>query len=239
MPKGYSEYNQGGWHHTEETKQGISATLNELYKDPAERNKHISWAGRHHTPEEIAKISKANKGSNNAMWKLDIGAIVVEYAEGKSLNELMKKHGGSFYTWRDYVRPALVAAGVSRDKLASRRLAAKQGKFSVYGEANRFWKGGIWPSSYPPEFTETLKEEIRERDNRTCQRCGIIEAKLTRALDVHHKNGKDKNTHKDLISYCGSCHIVVELELGEYINRDEVTGRYFGVKEVVKVKCHS
>lgn len=232
VQKGHPPYNLG-FHHAEETKRRISATLNELYKNPAERGKHISWLGRKHTPAELEKISAANKGSNNPMWKLDIEKVVAEYATGKSQNNLRHKYGTSYYTWRDYVKPILIARGIFRDKVAAIKLAGKQGKFVQYGPKNYFWKGGIWPSKYPIEFTPQLREEIRERDNRKCQRCYIPEAECRRLLDVHHIDGnKNNNNPENLISLCDSCHALVELELGKYHSRDTITGRFEVPKEV-------
>lgn len=230
--KGHPPYNLG-FHHTEETKRRISATLNELYKDPAERIKHISWLGKKHTPDELAKMSAAHKGTNNAMWKLDIEKVVAEYDAGKSQNELRDKYGTSYYTWRDYVKPILITRGIFRDKVAAIKLAGKQGKFVQYGPKNHFWKGGIWPSKYPDEFTEQLKEETRERDGRRCQRCYIPEIECQRLLDIHHIDGnKNNNKPENLISLCNSCHSFVELELGKYHSRDTITGRFEVPKEV-------
>ncbi len=64
-----------------------------------------------------------------------------------------------------------------------------------------------WRSEYNHEFTEALKEKIRNRDSYTCQSCGIHQAQLPRALDVHHISG-DKTDNRDgnLISLCNSCH---------------------------------
>lgn len=55
-------------------------------------------------------------------------------------------------------------------------------------------------------FTESLKEKIRKRDNRTCQLCGKSEANNAR-LDVHHINyQKSDDQESNLISLCHSCH---------------------------------
>ena len=67
------------------------------------------------------------------------------------------------------------------------------------------WLGG--PLPYPPGWRYKLKEIIRNRDERTCQLCGIKEADSGRRLDVHHID-YDKNNlnHSNLISLCMSCH---------------------------------
>lgn len=58
---------------------------------------------------------------------------------------------------------------------------------------------------------EALAESIRERDGRSCQRCGAGET--DRRLDVHHVEPYRvaRNNHPDnLVSLCASCHKVVE-----------------------------
>lgn len=64
---------------------------------------------------------------------------------------------------------------------------------------------------YGSSFWRKLRNECYERDNYTCQRCGITEGKL----DAHHIvprvfGGKD--TIDNLISLCCSCHHIVEHE---------------------------
>lgn len=56
-----------------------------------------------------------------------------------------------------------------------------------------------------------ISEDIRERDNHTCQECGV--SPLGRKLDVHHKipvrffdNLDDANKDSNLITLCRSCH---------------------------------
>jgi hypothetical protein len=73
------------------------------------------------------------------------------------------------------------------------------------------WQGGLNKLGYYL-FTESLKEEIRERDNHECQLCyksGKQELKdLNRKLAVHHIDYNRKNYHiNNLISLCLSCHL--------------------------------
>jgi len=80
------------------------------------------------------------------------------------------------------------------------------------GEKNPRWRGGI-RSKYPKEFNKTLKEQIRNRDNRNCQypNCNYNDIGQDEKLHVHHIN-RDKNNCQpyNLISLCPSHHIEVE-----------------------------
>ena len=56
-----------------------------------------------------------------------------------------------------------------------------------------------------------LKEEIRKRDNYTCQYCGKTQEQnlkeTGRILDVHHIDGDDtNNVEENMISLCWNCH---------------------------------
>lgn len=219
-----------GYHHTEGTKQRISNSLNKLYEDPAERAKHISWLGRKHTLEELAKMGLY--GKDNPMWKdtikgIDKQHVIAEYLSGKSCNDLAQEIGCAYQTVAYHLR----SIGILRSRAVAIILGGRQHKFAHYGDNNHFWKGGIWPSPYPDDFNEELKERIRNRDNRKCQRCSVPEYECCRALDVHHIDGNKFNNFDDnLISLCPSCHTITELELGKYICRNEATGRWQGVK---------
>ena len=69
------------------------------------------------------------------------------------------------------------------------------------------WLGGISFKPYSLDWTENLKECIRDRDNHKCQICGCPEIENMKSLDVHHVdyNKKDCNPN-NLISLCNSCH---------------------------------
>jgi hypothetical protein len=78
----------------------------------------------------------------------------------------------------------------------------------LIGELNGMWQGGISFLPYSPEFTESLKEKIRDRDNHECKICHKTEKELDRKLDIHHIDYNKKNSNEEnLISLCLRCHL--------------------------------
>ena len=80
-----------------------------------------------------------------------------------------------------------------------------------HGENSPSWKGGN-SHHYIGNYFGT-RREIRERDNYTCQRCGITETEYGQEMSVHHiKNYKlfeDKyqaNEKTNLVCLCEKCH---------------------------------
>lgn len=70
------------------------------------------------------------------------------------------------------------------------------------GEKNHLWQGGKSFEPYSPEWTETLKTSIRQRDKYTCQLCG-----KNPVINVHHKDYEKKNCDpNNLITLCKTCH---------------------------------
>jgi hypothetical protein len=63
---------------------------------------------------------------------------------------------------------------------------AYRAKIGRKGEKNPHWRGGISFEPYCPKFNATLKESIRNKYNRICQKC--YEPENGRKLDVHHIN---------------------------------------------------
>lgn len=93
------------------------------------------------------------------------------------------------------------------------------------GENNPSWLGGISFEPYGVEFTDELKEQIRERDNYICQKCGKTEKEYIeekgRVLSVHHIDYiKKHNSNNNLITLCNDCNLEVNK------NRPQWT-RYF------------
>jgi endogenous inhibitor of DNA gyrase (YacG/DUF329 family) len=57
-------------------------------------------------------------------------------------------------------------------------------------------------------FTASLKERIRERDNYTCQICGMTQQEHKHKLHVHHiDEDKTHNWESNLVALCRYCHI--------------------------------
>jgi len=77
-------------------------------------------------------------------------------------------------------------------------------------DKNPNWRGGTEFTPYAFEFNEILKEQIRKRDNHTCQNCSISEDKhlltVGKVLTVHHIDyNKENSKINNLITLCYSC----------------------------------
>lgn len=93
----------------------------------------------------------------------------------------------------------------------------------ISGEANPRWIGGV--VGYRGSDWNAARQAALERDNYTCQMCGITEqdslSKYGIPLHVHHidpyRNGHN-NDQDNLTSLCVSCHGTVEAQfaLAEY-----------------------
>jgi len=84
-------------------------------------------------------------------------------------------------------------------------------KGKLVGKDNPSWLGGISKLPYLFKFNKKLKKQIRNRDNHTCQLCGMTEEnhlnKYKQNLCIHHIDYDKKNCDKNnLISLCNSCH---------------------------------
>ena len=83
------------------------------------------------------------------------------------------------------------------------------------GEYHPNWHGGRQPY-YGPSWSSARKK-ARQRDNYTCQQCGITEAEIGQHLYVHHivafqdfglSRAKEANALSNLITLCHNCHIL-------------------------------
>jgi len=74
-----------------------------------------------------------------------------------------------------------------------------------FGELAPNWQNGISKLPYAFDFTEELKQSIKDRDFNICQTPGCMN---TENLHVHHIDYDKKNSSMDnLITLCISCHM--------------------------------
>lgn len=108
-------------------------------------------------------------------------------------------------------------------------IKAMKEKLSILlsGENNPQWLGGLSFEPYGLEFSDKLKEVIREQDNHQCQICGVPELELIYKLIVHHIDyNKQHNNPSNLTSLCRPCHMKTNFERKDWI-------LYFQSKEVI------
>jgi len=157
----------------------------------------------------IKLIRKPNSGQikkNNelALKNFDEIKIMKLYDEGGSMTEI----GKAFNCSTCPIKRILLKNNI---EIRPQKHYIK-GKYAL--EKNPFWKGGVSFEPYGIEFNRELKNEIRKRDNFTCQECGITEEELkkqennrTKKLRIHHIDyNKQNNSTFNLISLCVTCH---------------------------------
>ena len=141
----------------EANRQRISESMKQLFiANPTRREKCKSFLGKHHTEKTKRAIGEKHLGKKPMLGKHHTAKTK------RNISQTLQGHPPPIFT------------------------EATLRKMSFPGELNPSWKGGIGQEPYPWDFNEELKEDVRDRDNYTCQLCGILEAKLTRLLSAHH-----------------------------------------------------
>lgn len=80
------------------------------------------------------------------------------------------------------------------------------------GERNPNWRNGLFKKSYKG-FYKKLKDQIRERDNHTCQLCGKTEEELNYTLSVNHIDfNKENSTPENLNALCKRCNSLINFD---------------------------
>lgn len=149
------------------------------------------WLGKYHADETKRKLSEINKGKQ--LSELTRRRIS-EAKRGKHLSEETRKKMSFTHKGMPSYNKGRCPSEETRRRMSEARK----------GEKNANWRGGIAFLPYCPKFNRELKEQVRERDNRICQLCGIKENGTK--LRVHHVHYDKPNCDPDLISLCHSCH---------------------------------
>ena len=149
------------------------------------------------TPEQIKNNSDALKGRK--AWNK--GKKRPKFSK-KWRENMAKAHKGLKRSFETRKKMSISAKGRVFTKEHKRRIGLAHS-----GEKSRFWEGGKSFEPYTIDWTRTLRQSIRERDNNTCQICGKPQAQENRLFCVHHIDYNKRNCDpKNLITLCRICH---------------------------------
>jgi len=175
-----------GSKHTKESLKKMSESIKELGMKPPSRK------GTKHTERTKEKLSKSwrnvprmlgKKHTKEAKEKIRNSHIGIKHPNRKSSGPLSEEH-----------KRKISVANIGKNK----------------GENSAFWQGGKSFEKYGLDWTDTLRESIRKRDNFICQECGIHQDELGgrfKKLDIHHIDYNKYNLEpNNLITLCKSCH---------------------------------
>ena len=98
---------------------------------------------------------------------------------------------------------------VGKHNEKAKKIMSEKAKKRVGKKATN-WQGGKSFEPYPIDWTETLRESIRQRDNYICQLCSKTQEEEIKTigcrLTIHHKDYNKKNCDPiNLITLCKSC----------------------------------
>jgi hypothetical protein len=143
----------------------------------------------------------------------------------ETLLKLSQSHLGQVHTDEYKERMRLINLGSQNPffnkshSVEVRSFLAQRENSIFYGEQNPNYRGGASNEPWPLEFNETLKEQIRERDNYLCQLCGIPQCECTRKLAVHHVDYNKLNCiPENLLSLCTRCNSKVNFNREYWMN---------------------
>lgn len=158
--------------------------------------------GYKHTKKAKEKIRNANLKNPTRFWLGKKGTEEAKEQLGKSMRG--KKHTKTAKEKMKGGNPTSFKKGHTfwKGKKHSKKSIEK-----MSGKNHYNWQGGISFEPYTTDWTETLRQSIRERDNYTCQMLGCNKKQGDIAFDVHHIDYDKKNSVPDnLIALCKSCH---------------------------------
>ncbi len=156
-------------------------------------NRHAN-RGKKLSPEEIERRTATRLGRNGGRYQVKSGWTHTPETIAKMTESVRNRD----------------LSGENNPFYGKRHTAESRAAMSeaLSGERNPGWNGGSGTFPYGPEFTRKFKQMIRERDNQTCQRCGITRAEYGKTLEVHHiDHDKSNNDPANLATVCASCNV--------------------------------
>lgn len=198
-----------GMKHSEETKAKISAAnTGRIVTEETRAKISAANTGKTRTEEFKVELSARMTGENNPTKRPEVRAKFIGENNpmyGKTPSETTKAKQKAWWTLEKRAEASSAKMGKnnpnfgktfthtekSKSKIRAAWTPEKRAAKSAImrGENNLFWNGGISFEPYCPRFNSQLKEQIRNRDNRTCVLCGKGEIQNGRRLCVHHIDG--------------------------------------------------
>lgn len=186
------------------------------YQQTEEHRKNLSEShkGKKKSKEWRIRMS----GDNNPSKRLEVREKISKELKGRKFSEEWKKKLSESKIGNKY------CLGHKQTEEHRRRLSeAKEEQIpwnkgrsypQFEGKSNPNWRGGKSFEPYTLEWTKILRLAIRQRDNFTCQKCGITEEEqlkeIGRILSVNHIDFDKTNCDpKNLNTLCCSCNGVV------------------------------
>lgn len=202
--------------YSEETNRRRSETLKKKYASGQLKQHNKGKTKENYEPMRI--VSEKRKGKHNSPLT-EFKKNGIPHNKGKTIKnyEPTKRSAGK--------NKGRIATEETREKNSKSMLnfyknntlptgcGFKKGHTLQQGEKHWNWQDGLSFEEYPQEFNKKLKEQIKERNNYTCQLC-LRKNKLC----VHHIDYNKKNNNpNNLISLCISCHVKTNYNRQEWI----------------------
>lgn len=129
-----------------------------------------------------------------------------KYHTDKTKDKIREKARGRIPSKKARENISLSHKGFRHSEETKKKISEKtKGKSKGKREKNSNWRGGIGKLPYPYEFNNILKEQIRQRDDFTCQNCK--KKQKIRKFPIHHIDyNKKNNEQNNLITLCMKCH---------------------------------
>ena len=182
------------------------ANRNRIFSKETRLKLSIANKGKKHSDETKEKLSIAHKGkkaSDETKLRMSIAH------KGKKNPKLSAKMKGK-PTWNKGIKWDF--RNFRHSETTKKRMSKIKKKF--YAEGNKPWSyidgrsKSVGPARYGDDWSK-IRLLIYERDNYTCQKCGLTMGESKRPHHIHHKVlflESFDNSPDNLITLCPSCH---------------------------------